>query len=151
MFVNESGFAHLLETADWAVFSVSSRSKVICWQDIGVVFNLEREGRGSLALRRRGHVWFQGWFLREEGEPRSQKEGFSCENPGINTKPNREDNWVSTLPHAVERVVGEALGLGQCFDGAQDLHVAVEQHARAGVIRKGSGDDFLTQPQLREL
>jgi hypothetical protein len=39
-----------------------------------------------------------------------------------------------TLPHAVPSIVGEALGVGEGFEGAQHLQVAVEQHAGAGVV-----------------
>ena len=40
----------------------------------------------------------------------------------------------SALPHAVAGVVGQTLRVRQCFEGAQDLDVAIEQHAGAGVV-----------------
>ena len=40
----------------------------------------------------------------------------------------------SALPHAVPSVVGEAFGVGKGFESAEDLQVAVEQDAGAGVV-----------------
>jgi len=57
----------------------------------------------------------------------------------------------SALPRSIAHTFGETLGVGQCFDRAQDLWIAVEQHARANVGAKGRGDDLISQSQFDEV